>query len=414
MTLAAGLFKTVAYKVESAFGTAPTQASAQQLRRVTSSLDLNKDTYKSNEIRPDMQIADFRHGVRRVKGAINGELSAGTYKDFMAAALKKAWTATTAMTGLTLSVGIGGAPLNTITRSAGSWLTDGVKVGDVVQITAGSVNALNLNKNCLVTDIASATVLTVITLNGTAMATDTSVVSCTLTVMGKKSYVPATGHTDLSYAIEHWYSDITQSELFLGCKVDKIALNLPPTGMATISCDFTGQDFADVTTKRGAVALNSQYFTSPTTITTTGNLAAVNGVLRLNATTMATVTGMSLSIDPGFTGDPVVGANTVPNLFPGTVNVTGQVTAYFDTAALRDAFVAETETSLYVALTADNTASSAFIAISLPRIKLGGSAKTDGEGGIVQTFPFQCLYNSNGGTGILTEKTTISIQDSAA
>lgn len=411
-TLAAGLFKQVAYKVESTFGTVPAQASAQQLRRVTSSLDLNKDTYKSNEIRPDLQIADFRHGVRRVKGSINGELSAGTYKDFMAAALKRAWAATTAITGASITIA-GAGPTYTVTRAAGSYLTDGLKVGDVIRLSVGSFAAANLAKNLLIVTL-TATVATVIVLNAVALVAEGPIATSTVTVIGKKSYVPSTGHTDLSYAIEHWYSDISQSEVFLGCKVDKIALNLPPTGMATISCDFMGQDFADTTAKRGAIALSAQYFTSPTAITTTGDLAAVNGVLRLNATTMATVTGMSLSIDPGFTGDPVVGANTVPNFFPGTVNVTGQVTAYFDTAALRDAFVAETETSLYVALTADNTAASDFICISLPRIKLGGSAKTDGEGGIVQTFPFQCLYNSNGGTGIDTEKTTISIQDAQA
>jgi hypothetical protein len=50
----------------------------------------------------------------------------------------------------------------------------------------------------------------------------------------------------------------------------------------------------------------------------------------------------------------------------------------------------------------------------LPRIKLGGASKNDGESGIVQTIPFTALFNSAGGSGTTTEQTTIVVQDSAA
>jgi hypothetical protein len=48
----------------------------------------------------------------------------------------------------------------------------------------------------------------------------------------------------------------------------------------------------------------------------------------------------------------------------------------------------------------------------MPRIKLGGSSKSDGEQGIVQTLPFTALLNSAGGTALATEKTTLVMQDS--
>jgi hypothetical protein len=94
MTIAIGVNKQVKYKVESTWGTVPAAGSAQLLRRVSSDLDLKKETYESNEIRTDYQVADFRHGVRRVAGSIRGELSPLTYSDFLAAALRKAWAAT--------------------------------------------------------------------------------------------------------------------------------------------------------------------------------------------------------------------------------------------------------------------------------------------------------------------------------
>lgn len=403
MALSAGLSKQVAYKVETTFGTLPGASAAQSLRRVQSTLDLSKDTYQSNEIRTDLQISDFRHGVRRVKGGISGELSAKTYADFIAAALKRDFAAVTAITAASVTIA-GSGPTYTIGRAAGSYLTDGIKIGDVIRLSVGSLNAANLAKNLMVTAVSALSV-SVVVLNASAMVAEGPITGTTITVSGKKTYIPTSGHTDKSFSIEHYYSDLTQSETYRGCKVSKVAVNLPPSGMATISLDFMGQD---VTTA------SSQYFTSPTAVTTTGVLAAVNGVVRLNGTTVAILTGLSLNIDVGYSGDAVVGSNVVPAMFPGSIKVSGQATAYFQDVTLRDVFLNETEVDLYAAFTSDNTAAADFVAFSLPRIKLGGAGKSDGQGGIIQTLPFTALFNKAGGAGISTEATTLSVQDSAA
>jgi hypothetical protein len=411
---AAGVFKQLAYKVETTYGDAPTQASAQALRRVQSTVDLTKETYQSNEIRTDMQVADFRHGVRRVQGRLSGELSPKTYADFVAYALRRDFAAVTGWTGATVTIGAPVSGVYPITATGVTVLAGGLKVGHVIRFTAGTLAAANQQVNLLVTDITSETAFNVMPLNGKTLTQESAKTGCAFSVSGKTTYVPSTSHTDKSFALEHWYSDLSQSELFLGCKVSRIGLALPPTGMATIDMEVMGKDYADTTAKRGAVALSSQYFTSPTAATSTGILAAVNGILRAGGTTIATLTGLSLDITSNYSGDPVVGSNMVPFLFAGRVMVSGQLTAYFDSATLRDAFVNETEIDLIAALTASNLDGADFISIALPRIKLGGAQKSDGESGIVQTIPFQALYNSAGGSGIKTEKTTIQVQDSAA
>lgn len=399
---ASGVFKQLAYKAESTYGTVPSASSAQSLRRVTSTIDLTKDTYQSAEIRSDQQVADMRHGVRRVTGQISGELSPGTYEDFFAQVLRRDFAAVTAATSQSLT--IAGAGPYTITRASGSYLTDGFKVGDVVRITAGSVNANNLNKNVLVTAL-TATVLTGVVLNGSTMTAEGPIASCTIGPVGKKTFVPSSGQTDKSFSIEHFYSDLTLSEVFSGCKATKISVGLPPTGMVTVAMDFTGQNI----TTAGA-----QYFTSPTAATTTGCLASVNGVLRIGGSTIATVTGLTLDINASLTGDPVVGSNTVPNQFPGRVLVSGQATAYFDSVTLRDAFINETEIDMIAAFTASSDKDSKFMSFVVPRMKLGGASKNDGEGGLIQTIPFTALLNTAGGSGISSEYTTLSMQDSDA
>lgn len=403
MPIATGIAKQVRYKQEATFNVAPGASGAQLLRRVESTLNIDKDTYAASELRTDYQVSDFRHGTRRTSGNIRGELSPRTYADFLQAALRRDFTA--GVSAASLSITIAGSGPYTITRAAGSWLTDGFKAGDVVRLTAGTFNVANSNKNLYVVSL-TATVLTVVVPNGTALVAEGPIASATCAVTGKKTFTPTTGHTDRSFAVEHWFSDVPTSELFTGCKVSMVDIALPPTGLATIDVGMMG--VGSITTSASA------YYTSPTAATTTGITAAVNGLLYIGGTAVAICTGLSLKIDGAYSGDPVVGSNTMPAIFPGRVNVTGQFTAYFDSATFRDAFLNESEIALSTVLTADNTANSEFIALNLPRIKLGSASRNDGEKGLILTADFQALFNGAGGTGISSEQTTLSIQDSAA
>lgn len=403
MTIAAGIAKRVTYKVESTWGTVPSSSSAQALRRVKSSLDLTKATYQSQEIRSDYQISDFRHGMRSIKGQVSGELSPGTYKDFMAAAVRQAWASVSAAATLSLTIAASGSSY-TVTRGSGSWITDGFKLGNVVRLSVGSLNAANINKNLFVQAI-TATVLTVVPLNGVAMAAEGPVSGCTATVIGKKAYVPSSSQTDLSYSIEHYYADVSLSEVFSGCKIDQMSIQLPPSGLASIDFDFLGKD---VTTA------SSQYFTSPTAETTSGILAAVNGSLMVAGSAVGLVTGLSLTLKGNMNGEAVVGQNTFADIVEGRVEVTGQFTVLFQDATFRDYFINETEVGLYVALSASNSATADFIAIGLPRIKVGSATRDDGEKGLVMTCSFQALRNTSGGASTTSEDTTIAFQDSLA
>jgi len=403
MGQASGVFKQVTYKVETTYGVMPAAGAAQAMRRVTSSLDMTKDTYQSGEMRPDFQMADFRHGLRKVAGTINGELSAKTYVDFLAAVLKKDFAAGAAVTGASLTIA-GTAGAWTIKRAAGSWLTDGVKIGDVVRLTAGTFNAANRDKNIQVTGI-TATDLTGIVLNASTLVPEGPIASATLAVIGKKAFTPQSGHTDKSFSIEHWHPDVPSSEVFTGLKVSKMTFTLPATGMATVAVEFVGKD---------VVPGVAQYFVNPTPVTVTGTMAAVNGVVKVGNAAGGTITSATIEITAAQSSEPGIGSNTADQASTGRVIVTGQVTAKFDSTSLRDAFYNETETSAYLAFTSDNSAASDFMAFSLSRLKLNGAAKDDGEKILIQTIPFQALLDINGGAGKATEMTTLSIQDSAA
>ena len=95
MPLAEGVQGTIVYKAYASGviaatteDLAPGSSDGQTLRRVSSTLNLAKNTYTSAAIRSDRQIADVRHGARHVQGDIAGELSPATYFDFFEAVLQ--------------------------------------------------------------------------------------------------------------------------------------------------------------------------------------------------------------------------------------------------------------------------------------------------------------------------------------
>jgi hypothetical protein len=114
--------------------------------------------------------------------------------------------------------------------------------GGAVGASVGALNAANISKNLLIVDITSATVISVMPLNGVALVAEGPVSGCTVTATGKTTYVPITGHTDTSFSIEQFYNDLTLSELYTGCKVDQLDISLPPSGMASIGVKLLGGD----------------------------------------------------------------------------------------------------------------------------------------------------------------------------
>lgn len=415
MGIQTGVGKKLAYKKESTWGTAAGTSGARYLRRVTSDIDLSKDTYESAEIVSNYQLSDFRHGTRKVSGTINGELSPGSYYDFMQSAMRRDFTAVSAITSLTITVAastaINGIAVWDVTRGAGDWYAGGVRVGMVFQFTGGSLNAANLNKNLLVIQMTSATVIKVIPLNGVALAADSAVASCTATPGGKITYTPASAHTNDSYSIEHVYNDLAtpKSELFLGCRVSTMAINLPSTGMSTCAVGFMGKDVDTSATVSGGYG----YFQSAVTAASTkGVVSAVNGAVLVGGSPQGILTGLSINYDGGMTVGNVVGSVYTPDVFAGRVKVTGQFTAYFNDVTLRDAFLNETEVVIAGVFSCNNTATSDFISFVMPRCKLGGATKSDGEQGLILTCPFTAIANSDGAATNGEENTTLWIQDS--
>jgi hypothetical protein len=313
-------------------------------------------------------------------------------KDFAAVTLGSAVQTTVTAVGTTY----------TLVRSTGSWLTDGIRVGMVIRASGLTATADN-GKNLLVASLTSTNAV-VVPLNGSTIAAQAVASSVTLTTPGKQTFVPATGHTDDSYTVEEFYSDIAQSEVYTGMKVNNLSVQLPATGLTTVDIGFAGKDLTQVGT--------SQYFTSPTAQNSNGIFAAVNGVMLVDGAAVALVTSADFAIERATENAAVVGSNSVADIFTGRIRVTGNLSVYFQDAAFRDYFDDETPVSIVLTVTADSSDAANFVAFTLPKVKLGSFTKDDGELGLIASASFQALLNDVTSAGLAA--TTIQIQDSAA
>jgi hypothetical protein len=382
----------------------PGASGGQILRRVGATLTLSKDTYQSGEIRSDRQIGDFRHGVKRVQGAINGELSPLTYADFFEAACRADWSASAVSKSNTeLTSAAADNATSKFTFGGGNPVTEGLRVGMIVRF-ANLSEAGNNGRNFLILAFGGASNREVTVYP--APTTHTADTSFTVASVGRMLTVPSTGHVSRKVAIEIYNEDVDVARLFTECRVGGFNIQLPATGMSTVDFEMMGRDM--VLFEAG----DAPFFGSPAAATTTGLLAAVNGLLRIGGQTVAVITGASVQMQLSPSADPVVGSNLVPEIFLGRANVTGQLTAFFDSPDLIESFIDEDEIELMLYLTTSSAADTPAMVLYLPRIKLGGAdLQTQGEGGQSITLPFQALKYEGAAPGV--EQTTFLMFDTA-
>src|SRR3954471_5119546 len=148
----------VAFKVEGTLGTKPAAGGASIFRASPSAgLELKRASVMPTEYRSGGQTPQARLGSKSVDGAYSADLSAGTFDALFEALLRGTWLASFAITNATMtSVTTAGG--NTIVAAAGSWITQGLRVGDIIQLS-GFTDAGNNGRNLRVIGL-TATVIT--------------------------------------------------------------------------------------------------------------------------------------------------------------------------------------------------------------------------------------------------------------
>lgn len=409
ITVQEGISKVVAFIKQSAKGTPGAGAGGQRLRRVTLTWQASRATFENNEIADHQQSTGITYGLKSVDGKLAGLLSSGTYSVLFGSLLRKLFV-TGVNTGAIITVTSASTSGNqgTFTRSGGSYITDGFRVGDVVRwIGWATTGAANNARNMIIISL-TALIMTVAAFDAGAIGAKAAGDSVTCTVAGKKVLAPTSGQVYDYYTWEDWNPDITKGELLTDVQVAKADVAMPATGNATLSMDLVGL---------ARTLGTAQVLTSPTAVTATSVMNSSNGLVILNGAVAAAMTAFNISIDGSTAvGDAVIGSNSANDMNRGRIKVTGSFAAQFADTSISTLYDAETPITL-IGMLVDNPSNllSDFLTFVMGRVKITSDAPDDGEKIIVRTYNYTAEINLVGGGGSLPwDQTILTIQDSAA
>ncbi|MGE0725099.1 MAG: phage tail tube protein [Alphaproteobacteria bacterium] len=385
----------VTFGLEDAFGELATTVGAEQLRLNTGSLNLGKARIQSGENRRDGMMTRGRHGSRRVEGSYESDLYLGAFDTILEAMMRGTWDSPLSLTqsdftSITTTT-------STIVFASGSPITLGLRVGDVVRLTNHS-QAGNNGRNIRITDLDSTTLTVAETLVAEA-SPDNSV-----TITRPKKLLM--GVTPRSFTVEEQEVDIDGSEMFKGFRWATGGIALRPDGMGILRMGGMGQDMETLT------GGSSPYFVSPTEHAGIG-MTSVEAAIRLGSTDVVDLTEIDLGWTTNPQVQPVVGSVLTPDVFLNLFNVSLRVSALRQDLSRVAQYLAETQLSLHLLFTENESEPKDFVSFFVSNMTLGNATKSPvgQDGARTQTFECDVGIDDRGGKW---DETMIKIQTSAA
>ena len=405
MSFASGISKSVVICEESSWGTAPAtgSTSAKFLPRVSIDLALTRESFASTRINQHSQVGESRSGTDKISAKFSDEVASGSHTDIYEAILRGSFVAGVTSTAAVIAANATG---NKLVRSTGSWITLGYKIGDVVDITGFTTPATANNGRVIILSLTA----TEMVVSGLTLVTKAEGDSVTVAVAGKKLVIPATvaGRSNRSFTIEQFYSDIGVSRLATGCKFGSASVSIQPDAIATVEFGIEGKDMKTASTA---------YFTAPQTATASSVMAGNKAFLMIDGVQAVAVTGLDFEINGNLEAATCVGNlqsdNTRPSaaIFQGRIEVSGTLTAYFESDALFTKFRDDTDITLAFWMKGDNGKD---LVYKMGRVRLGSATPNDSAtGGLTQELSFNALYRENA-TGTAYDDSCIVIQEITA
>lgn len=383
-TIASGPNVRLAYIEEETVGVCPATPDMQIMRMLTRDINLKKAMLESGEVRSDRQFADVRHGFNEVGGSLGFEMSRATHDDMLESVMGGRWAAiTVGSTGdLTLVASTG-----VLTRASGNNITDGLFPGLLVR-TTGFTNSAN-NGTFRIAAVTSSTV-TLIAAGATLV--NEGPVAATLAVPGK---VLKVGQEVITYTMERAFTDAEQYEVFHGVNVTQATLDVAPGKIVSGTFTLMGMSADSIA--------GSEIGNSYTAATTSSPFAPFDGSLYEGATANAVITSVNFTLANGRKLEGVVGSKFSPCVFDGRFKCTGKVSVFFLNAAMKNKFINETESSLWLKLNDPNGTD--WLNVIAPRIKYtDGGINPPQEGPITVEMPFMGLVDSVSGTTLAFQR----------
>jgi hypothetical protein len=352
------------YLAETSWGVTPASALTE-MRFTSESLSYGIQTKSSDEIRSDRQATDLILTGADAAGAVNWELSYGTYDPFFMAALQSAaWSTSVAISVTDISAATTG---NKYVAASTDLTTKHIVPGQWIKV-AGFVAA---NNNGFKRVVSVSVTDLVVEVAGAALVTESAPVGA-ITVKGESI---RNGVTETTFTLERYHADVTQFFTYRGMSPESFDLKLAAGSIVTGSFAFKGKDeVLAATTKGTGTAIAAS---------TTQVINAVSNVANIvEGSTLATMAGiyvqsLDVSIKNNVRSINGIGSLGAVDLGYGRCDVTGTLKAYFINETLYNKYINNTRTGLSFRMS--DVAGNGYV-VTIPTIEFS-SAKVNAGGG---------------------------------
>lgn len=402
----------VAYKLQTGLGVQASGTGGSVLR-VSGGTggQLTKAATESAEVRYDGMRMRGRHGIQKTAATWNAEASMGTWEPIGQAVMRDTWdvaplvitetSGAPALTSITTTA-------NTIVAAAGSWITAGLRAGDVVILTNHSTPANN-SRNLRITGLTAntITVAETLTLNATA---DTA-----FTITRPKKLIQTGSLVKRYYTVDELELDIDQSQVMTDFVWGTMRFSMAPNGIILFDPGGIGTGHYNSL----ATGPTSPLLTTPTA-TTSLPLAVVDATVRIGGNDVIDLTSLDIGLDIMPMSPDVFGSGNIkygPDVFTGQMGITINFTCLRKDLQFIDDFAAETQYSIQVMAVENEVEPKDFFSIYVGNLSLGGvtkSAYAAAGGPRTQTVsvPMALVGLDNRGTGY--DSTMVKFQSTSA
>lgn len=199
------------------------------------------------------------------------------------------------------------------------------------------------------------------------------------------------GTTQTSFSIEHGQPDIGEYRQFLGMVPSSFTLNVPSgNSLVTAEFEFVGMN--------GVISSSTLDPTFDSPDADDEPFVHLDATFSEGGSGISYLTGVQVKIENQLSSNYALGSASARSITPGMANVTGQITAFFESAVLANKFLNETESSLSFTLNSNGTAET----WSLPRVQYNSSTVAiSGDGPQIITLTFEALWDSTVGSPLV-------------
>lgn len=199
------------------------------------------------------------------------------------------------------------------------------------------------------------------------------------------------GTTAKSFTLEQGFLDLAQYRVFTGCLPTSLKVSVPLDGVITCEWGWIGQDDTisgtplDATVDSG-VAAGIQ------------PMVHIDGTFLEGGSSTGILTSAEFTIDNKMAILHALGSDVGVDYSYGKAEISGQITAYLESATLINKYLNETLSSLTLTL-GDGTNTLAF---DFSSIKYGGAeVNVAGDGDVIITMPFTSIYDNTDASSIV-------------